>query len=37
VLERAAEGGDEGPELGDASAVLVACHEVMLRALAETR
>lgn len=35
VLERPAEGGHEGPELGDAAAVLVACHELMVAARAE--
>jgi hypothetical protein len=35
VLERAAECGHERTELRDATPVFVACHEVMLRALAE--
>ena len=37
VLERAAEGSDEGPELGDAAAVLVACHEAMVTAIVDAR
>ena len=35
VFKRPAECGDEGPELGDAAAVLAACHEVIVPARAE--
>lgn len=35
VVERAAEHGDQGAELGDAAAVLVACHDAIVPTPAE--